>query len=97
MNILETVKKNLASIDFVANQPPLPTKQLINIIWDYLNIISLFLYLLFEARTDKEYMDSIFMVTVGIIVSTARVSSVMKAASFFLFIDDFEQVVNERE
>lgn len=96
MEIFETVKNNLASIGFVANQHPLHAKQLVNVARGFLALILQCLYLAFEANTDKEYMDSIFMTAVGIMIYSAHMSSIFKTASLFIFLDDLEHVVNER-
>lgn len=97
MEIFLTVKKNLASLAFVPNQRPFYTNQLIHTSYGFLAIILQCLYLFFDAETIKEYMDSIFMTTVGILVYVGYLSMVFKMVTIFIFIDDMEQVVNRRK
>lgn len=97
MESFASVERNLASIGFVANQRPLHTEQLINVVRGTVASILQYLYLVFEANTDKEYMHSIFMTTFGIMIYTAHVSSIIKTVSLFDLFQYMEQLVNERK
>lgn len=97
MKIFESAKKNLASIDLDANQRPLHRMQLLHVVQGFLAISLQCLYLVFEANTAKEYMNSISMTTIGILVYIAYWSAIFQTSTIFEFIDHYETIVNGSE
>lgn len=97
LKIFESVKKMLASIDLNANQRPFHRKQLLHIVQGFCAIILQCLYLVYEANTIREYMNSIFMTTVGILVYMGFWSAIFKTTIIYEFIDQYETIVNGSE
>lgn len=64
MKIFQTVRKNFASAGFVQEKGRFHTKQLLRILQGFLAMVSLSLYMAFDAVTVKDYMGSIFMTVV---------------------------------
>lgn len=60
-----TVQRNLASVGFIKDNCRFHTEQKLRTLEGFLAVILSFLYLFFHADTVKEYMDSIFVATVG--------------------------------
>lgn len=95
MNIFVTVKKNFASIGFIQGKGRFDLERWLRIFEGFLAIIMQCLYLVFDADTDEEYMDSMFMTTVGIFIYVCFLSVVLKTEMIFITIDEIQQFVNE--
>lgn len=94
MKIFQTVQKHLASIGYRANQNPFNLQQLTIIFMGILAIFSQCVYLFFIANTTKEFLDSILMTTIGILVFISNLSTVHKTATIFIFIDSVEKGIH---
>lgn len=97
MKIFQTIEKNLESGGFIRNQRPFNPTQTEHIVKIMLFMAMLFIYLGLEAKTPRQYMDSILMSTVGTLCTIAYISQIFKYANLFELIDDTEQLVNESE
>lgn len=93
MIIFESAKKHLASMAFDANERPLHRKQLSKVVKSFLAIALECLYLVYDANTAREYINSIIMTTVGVLVCIAYLSVIFKTATIFEFIDHLETIV----
>lgn len=65
MIIFESAKKNLASLGYDANKRPFHRKQLSKVMQSFLAIVLECLYIVYDANTVREYINSIFMTTIG--------------------------------
>lgn len=97
MKIFQRVQVNLASLGYRRNQSPFNTTQLWISIRFFLNLALLFAYLVCEANTPKEYVDTIFMTTGVFVINIARVSTLFKNAAIFDLIDKLEKILNGSE
>ena len=95
MKILESVKKNLKSIELYADKPRFHRMQLLLILECFLAIVLKCLHLVYDANTEKEYMYSILMTTFGILVFIAYLSTIFQTTAIYDFIDQLETIVNE--
>lgn len=94
IKIFETVKKNLALTGFINEKDPYHTEQCLRALEGFLAVVMQYLYLFFEAVTIKEYIDSIFMSTVGIFIYVAYLNTVSKTEIIFKSIDEMENLIN---
>lgn len=97
MKLFESVKSKLARIGYNANQRAFNTEQLIFLLKKALVNTLVGVYLFHVANTPKEFLESIFMFTVGILALIANLSTIYKTATIFKFIEYGEELVNERE
>lgn len=95
LKVFETVKTNLESVGFIREKGRFHTEQWLHTAQGFLANILLCLYLLFDADTVKEYMDSIFMSACGILVYVAYLNMVLNTEIFFNNIDEIENLANE--
>lgn len=65
IKIFLMTKKHLALIDLHKNKRPFHRNQLLHVIQGFLALILQLLYLVFEANTVREYMNSIIITTAG--------------------------------
>lgn len=97
MEIFLTVKKNLASIDFIKNKTPFDEKKLWGSIESFSVLTLQVVHLIRVPNTAKEYMESAVMLLAGIGIQIAYFSMIAEYATIFEFIDEFERVINESE
>lgn len=97
MKIFESAKMSLASMELDANKRPFHRKQLLKVMHSFLAIVLECLYIVYDANTAREYINSIFMTTIGIIVFIAYLSTIFKTTTIYNFIDHYETIVNESE
>lgn len=97
MKIAQIVQKNLASIGYRADLRPFNKQQLWILLERMLILVSLFVYLFHVATTFRQYMDAIFMTTVGILMYISLVSTIAGMETIFILIDEMEQIINESE
>lgn len=97
MEIFKRIKQNLASNGFRKDKGRFHLEQWLRTTQGLLAIVLQCIYLLFEAETTKEYMDSIFTTTVGVLVYVAYLSTVLKTKQLFIFIDGMEDAINGRK
>lgn len=94
MKIFQTIEMNMEPSGFIRNQRPFNLKQCDRIVKITL-FNALFIYLVHEANTPTQYMESILITTAGILITIAYMSLVFEYATIFKLIDDIEQDVNE--
>lgn len=97
MKIFQISQKNLVFCGFIKNQSAFNKYQLWTIFKSIAYLVLQFLYLFRVANTPKQYMDSIFMTTAGILIVISHIGVASKTATLFNFIDDVEQAINESE
>lgn len=97
MKIFQTIQTNFALIGFERNLRPFNARQRLCFNAASLSVVSLIVYLLNVANTPKEYMDAIFVVALGILMTISHISTMLKTETIFIFIDEIEEIVNERE
>lgn len=97
MEIAQTVKKNLASIGYRTNVRPFHREQLWILLERLISFLLQLMYLLEEAKTPKQYMQSYFTLCVAILMYISLASTIIEMPTIFIFIGDMEKVINERE
>lgn len=67
MEIFKTVKEHLVAIGFTKPDVEFHTEQVLRTSQGFLAIVLQCLHLLFDANTTKDYLDSLFTTSVGIL------------------------------
>lgn len=94
MRIFVSAKENLASMDLNANKRLLHRNQLLHILQGFTATVLQILYLVYEASTPREYMNSILMSMIGILAHIAYWVVIFKTAAIYDFIDHYETIIN---
>lgn len=98
IKLLETTQTNLINLGFIPNQKnPINVQHTRGFIIGLLAIVLHFAFLVYEADTLKQCMDSIFMITVGIAILISFVSTVFKTETLFTVINGLQEIVNKRK
>lgn len=97
LKIFEFGKKHFASIDLVSNKRPFHRKQLLRIMISFLCIMLQILYLINDANTASEYVRSISIISIGILVFIAYWSAIFEVKTVYDFIDHYETIINGSE
>ena len=95
MKPFQTVKSKLSALGYCANKRPFNRIQLIFLLKSVLANISFGVYLFYVADAPKEFLDSIFMFTVGILILISDISTISKTTIIFEFIAYGEKVANK--
>lgn len=95
MKIAKEVKRNLASIGYRIDQRPFHKEQLWLLFERMLTLLLQFVHALYIANTPREFMETIFMIMVGILMYITLVSTINEMTTIFAVIEDMEQVINE--
>lgn len=94
LNIFERAKKNLALIDLDQNKRPLHRKQLLHVIEGFLALVLQCLYFVIDAKKDREYMSSMLMTSIGILVYLTYWNAIFGTTTIYELIDSFEISIN---
>lgn len=95
MKIFQTTQMHLALNGYNnANPRPFNKQQKWIFVEMFLSTTSFYAYLLCVADSAKEYMDSILLTAMGTIIAISRISTIFKTKTIFIFIDEFEEVLN---
>lgn len=97
MKLFQSTQKSLAFGGFIKNQPAFNRTQLRMMFLSILFLGLQCIYLFHVANTPRQYMDSIFMTTVGILVFIAFVSSIFNTTAIFDLIYQFEETISKSE
>lgn len=97
MEIFQTIQMNFALIGFERNLGPFNKRQRWCFSAGSLSAFMLIVYLLCVANTPKEYMDGIFVVAIGILMTISHISTMSKTENIFIFIDEAEEIINKSE
>lgn len=97
MKIFQTVRKNLATIDFSVDQRWFDFQQLRNIALSLLADVLQCMYVFYEADTPEQLINSAFLTSSGILLFISYMSIILKMAELFFLLDKIEKVVNKRE
>lgn len=99
MNFFETIKINLAKCFYYPNQTNLfNTKRSLITFAAFLVVVSLFLFLFYEATSVIEYVRSAYMCNSLFCVFISYLSTVFKTKLIFEFIDtNIGEAVKKRE
>lgn len=95
MRIAQTVKRHLASLGYRVDLRPFHKQQVWLLVERMVNVILQVIYVLYVAKTSREYMETYFMIAVGILMYITLVSTIMEMPNIFILIDDMEQVIHE--
>lgn len=95
LKIFLTAKKNLESLDLYENQCPIDRKQLSRILQTLLAIVLQFLYVFYDANTNREYIDSILMITLGVLLYIAYWSTISNKIIIYDLVNSVEKIINE--
>lgn len=91
----ETVKKSLSLTCFVQGKGRFHIGQKLRAVEAFLAFIMQILYLLIEADTIKEYMDSIYMTGAAFCTYISYMCTIFKVEVVFNCMDEIENLVNE--
>lgn len=97
IEIAQTNKRHLASIGYRANLRPFHTEQLWLLFERLATLFSQIIHMLYVANTARQYMETIFMIFVGILMYISLVSTFIEMPTIFILIGQMEQVINESE
>lgn len=97
MKIAQTTKRYLASMGYRVDLRPFHKHQLWLLFERPFTLFLQLVYVLHVAKTSREYMESIFMLMVGILMYVSLVSTIIKMPTIFILIDDMERVINQSE
>lgn len=97
LQLFRTVRKNFLSIALEENEPKFHIKQMFHTMQGLIAIIPQFLYILLEAESIKQYMYSILLTVVGILIYISYLESVLNTRKMFAFMNDIQNMVNESE
>lgn len=97
MRIFVTAKIHMASIDLLASKGPFHRNQLLHVVQSFLAIVLQCLYLMYDANTTREYMNSICLTGLGVGVYIAYWSAIFQTTTIYDFADYYETVVNGRK
>lgn len=95
LKIFETAKRNYALIDLDASKRPFHQMQLLHIIEGFTVIALQCLYLVIDAKTDREYVISTLMLVSGFFVHLGYWSAIFETTTICELIDYFESIVND--
>lgn len=97
MKIFQENQKNWALGGFERNQTAFnSTVQWHNFLSIWF-IIAILVYAIEIANTPRQYMDSMSMLIISILVLISRISAVLRMADLFDIIDDIEHIIGESE
>lgn len=101
MKLFQTIQKNLTILKFDPNQPDsffaLIFQHWSCFLKSFLSLTSLIVYLLHDANTVKEYMDSLFLTTAAILIFVSFTSTVFKTPEIYIFFNGAEKAANKSE
>lgn len=94
MKIFQTVQKHLAAIGYRPNQRPFNGDILRQCVKCVLFTTAQFVYLFYFAKTPAEFINSIFVAAIGVLVFLSFLSTNWKMDIIFIFIEETEEVIN---
>lgn len=97
MKIFQTVRKNLATIDFSVDQRWYDMQQLRNIGFSILADVLQGMYVFRVADTPEQLMNSAFLTSSGTLLFFSYISIISEMSEIFFLLDKIEKVVNKRE
>lgn len=97
MKIFEINKKNLSIQGLGSDQHPFNKIQLKFTFKAITFITMLYIYLFYEAKTPKEYMDAFLVLTEGMLIFLAFFSSIPQMANISLLIEMTQKMTEKRE
>lgn len=97
MEIFLMAKKNLVSIGLDENLSPFNRTQLLRMMQNTLAIIFQLLYIVYDASTVREYMDSMLMSIFGLFVYISYWSMILNMTTIYDVIAYLERCINHSE
>ena len=97
MKIFKTFQKNFALSHFIRNEHPFNRKHLECLLESFTSLTSTYLFLLCGKYSVREFMDSIYIITVGTGMFIGFVNTVYRILQIFDFIDAVEKTINDRK
>ena len=97
MKFFETAQSKLAEIGYHADKRAFNNEQLAFLLKGVLANIVFGVYFFHVANTPKEFLDSVFMFSVGILVYISSISTISETATIFTLVKSSEMIVNESE
>lgn len=97
LKIARTLKMNLASMGYRVDLRPFHMQQTWLLLERMLTLVLQFVYFVQVANTAAQYISMYFGLSVGTLMYTSLVSTIIEMANIFLFIDSLEQVINGSE
>lgn len=97
MKIFQTVQKQLASIGYRPNARPFNSDIVRQCLKYSLLTTGQVVYLFNFANTPTEFINSVFVTAIGILVLSSFISTAWKMKTIFIFIEETEEVINGSE
>lgn len=94
LKTFESVIKNFAAIDFNKEKPRFHIRQCLRALEGFSGVTMQALYLFYNANTNKEFIDSIYMTSGGILIWVVYVDTILKTEMIYISIDEIEKKVN---
>lgn len=95
MKIFQTIQIKFAFLGFESNLRPINNRQKWIFFEIFFCVTSLCVHLFHVASTPKEYLDSILITGMAILILISHISTILQMATIFTYIDEVEGVLNE--
>lgn len=95
MSILQEVQKSLKAIGFSPKLEPFNHRISSIFVISFSGVISQWIFLIYEADSGQEYMESIYVATActGVLLSFSN--TILSTKKIFLFINSIDEFINE--
>lgn len=97
MQIFKTIREHLVAIGFTKSDVGFHTEQVLRTSQGFMAIVLQCIHLLFDVNSTKDYLDSLFTTSVGILVYISYLSTVLKTKKIFMFIHRVEKLIGGSE
>lgn len=97
MRIFEAARTNLKAIGIEPNRVAFGPHEAKHILAYITSIMLQFVYLVYVAKTPREYMKSIYMIAAGIFIMITYLSFKFNSRKIFKLVDDFQQTIEKSE
>lgn len=97
MQTLLEVQKAFKSMGLRRNQEPFNQRVLSILVIVFPGLISMWIYLICEADSDNEYMESVYIVTLASGVFLSFATTILITKKLFSFIKSSDEFSNERK
>lgn len=97
MKFFETFRKNCAELGLIENARLLNKRFTLNCLIAFTAFLSVFIHVVYVAKTPKEYMHSIYNVGCGFSLAISVASIIIKSKTLFNYMNDLEEFILSRE
>lgn len=97
MKIFQEVQKSFNWMGFNPKLAPFNPRILSNFVMRFTSLIFLWIFLIYEAETAQEYMESMYVISTGSGIFLSFLSQIFITKRLFSFIKRVNEAVNESE